>query len=203
MYVFELCAEGIFVTVPWWLESVKSRSKIVLFSNKGHFEIWFPKKKTIMFFWGKLSKLHKKDPILHVATTFPLKQGKTRTSHGLIPHPLRGQKEFNYMPRDHQHGISLNVSVYFETDHRPNMGKKFRGGTMGHLPPPPNIFLPPKIISNVLKLAQIRQFQYKNDKFLYALSTYFTLLPPQKIFLSSFRAANITPWDRGKSGRSS
>ena len=33
--------------------------------------------------------LHKKDPILHVATTFSLKQGETRTSHGPIPHPLR------------------------------------------------------------------------------------------------------------------
>ena len=29
--------------------------------------------------------LHKKDPILHVATTFSLKQGETRTSHGPIP----------------------------------------------------------------------------------------------------------------------
>ena len=29
-----------------------------------------------------------KDPILHVATTFSLKQGETRTSHGRIPHPL-------------------------------------------------------------------------------------------------------------------
>ena len=30
----------------------------------------------------------KKDPILHVVTTFSLKQGETRTSHGTIPHPL-------------------------------------------------------------------------------------------------------------------
>ena len=30
----------------------------------------------------------KKDPILHVASTFSLKQGETRTSHGPIPHPL-------------------------------------------------------------------------------------------------------------------
>ena len=33
----------------------------------------------------------KKDPILHVATTFSLKQGETRTSHGPIPHPLNEQ----------------------------------------------------------------------------------------------------------------
>ena len=62
MYVSEICAEGIFVTFPWWLKNVKSRSKIALFSNEPHFEIWFPKKKTITFFWSKLSKLHKKRP---------------------------------------------------------------------------------------------------------------------------------------------
>ena len=88
MYVSEICAEGIFVT-SWWLKNVKSRSKIALFFlNEHHFEIWFPKKRTITFFWSKLSKLHKNDPILHVATTFSLKQGETRTSHGPIPHPL-------------------------------------------------------------------------------------------------------------------
>ena len=46
------------------------------------------KKKTITFFWSELSKLHKKDPILHVTTTFSLKQGETRTNSGPIPHPL-------------------------------------------------------------------------------------------------------------------
>ena len=52
------------------------------------FDFQKPKKRTITFFWSKLSKLHKKDPILQVATTFDLKQGETRTSHGPIPHPL-------------------------------------------------------------------------------------------------------------------
>ena len=89
MYVSEISAEGVFVTFPWWLKNVKSRSKIAPFSNERHFEIWFPKKKTITFFWSKLSELHKKDPILHVPTTFSLKQGQTSTSHGPIPHPLR------------------------------------------------------------------------------------------------------------------
>ena len=37
----------------------------------------------------RLSKLHKKEPILHVTTTFSLKQGETRTNSGPIPHPLR------------------------------------------------------------------------------------------------------------------
>ena len=89
MYVFEICAEVIFVTFPWWLQNVKSRSKIAPFSNERHSEIWFPKKRTITFFWSKLSKLHKKDPILHVATIFSPKQGETRSSNGTIPHPLR------------------------------------------------------------------------------------------------------------------
>ena len=49
----------------------------------------FQRKKTITFFWSKLSKIHKKDPILHVATTFSLKQGETRTKCVTIPHLLR------------------------------------------------------------------------------------------------------------------
>ena len=63
-YMSERCVEGIFVTFPWWLINVKSGSKIglALFSNEHHFEIWFSKKKTITFFWSKLSKLHKKRP---------------------------------------------------------------------------------------------------------------------------------------------
>ena len=32
--------------------------------------------KTITFFWSKLSKLHKKDLILHVTTTFSKTRGK-------------------------------------------------------------------------------------------------------------------------------
>ena len=94
VHVFEICAEGIFETFPWWLENVKSRSEIDLFSNERHFEIWFPKKRKITFFWSKLSKLRKKDPILHVATTFSLKQGETRTSTGPIPHPLIVPRKF-------------------------------------------------------------------------------------------------------------
>ena len=60
MYASEICAEGIFVTFPCWLKNMKSRSKIALFSNERHFDIWFPKKKPVTFFWSKLSKLHKK-----------------------------------------------------------------------------------------------------------------------------------------------
>ena len=50
------------------------------------------KKGSITFFWSKLSKLHKKDSILHVATTFSLKQGETRTSSGPIPYPLSAMR---------------------------------------------------------------------------------------------------------------
>ena len=34
------------------------------------------KKENNYVFWSKLSKLHKKDPILNVATTFSLNKGK-------------------------------------------------------------------------------------------------------------------------------
>ena len=53
----------------------------------------FPKKKSITFLGSKLSKLHKKDPILHVTTIFSLKQGETRTNSAFIPHPLRKRKK--------------------------------------------------------------------------------------------------------------
>ena len=67
----------------------KVGQKWPFFSNERHFQIWFPKKKTITFFL-KVNYLikHKKDPILHVTTTFSPKQGETRTSSGPIPHPL-------------------------------------------------------------------------------------------------------------------
>ena len=50
----------------------KLGQKEPFFPNERHFEIWFSKKKTITFFWCKLSKLLKKDPILHVTTKFSL-----------------------------------------------------------------------------------------------------------------------------------
>ena len=40
------------------------------------------------FLRRKLSKLHKKDTILHVTITFSLKQGESRTSNGPITLPL-------------------------------------------------------------------------------------------------------------------
>ena len=80
MYVSEIWAEGIFVTFPWWLKNVKSRSQIAPFSNERNFEIWFQKKKkkrTITFFWSKLSKLHKKTQFcMWQLSLSPLNKGK-------------------------------------------------------------------------------------------------------------------------------
>ena len=86
MYVLEICAEEIFVTFPWGLENVKSRSK----KNFKWAPFWnlISRKRTITYVWSKLSKLYKKDQILHVATIFSLKYGETRTRNGPIPHPL-------------------------------------------------------------------------------------------------------------------
>ena len=90
MYVCEwdMCWRK-FCNISLVTKNVKNRSKKPFFSNEHHFKIWFPKKKTTTFFWSKLSKLHKKDPILHVTTTFSVKQGGTRTSSVPISPPKR------------------------------------------------------------------------------------------------------------------
>ena len=49
----------------------------------------FQKREQLRFSEVNYLNYTKKHPILHVATTFSLKQGETRTSHGPIPHPLR------------------------------------------------------------------------------------------------------------------
>ena len=48
----------------------------------------FQKREQLRFSGVNYLNYTKKDPILHVATTFSLKQGETKTSHGPIPHPL-------------------------------------------------------------------------------------------------------------------
>ena len=48
----------------------------------------FQRRKQLRFFWSKLSKLHNKDPIFHMTTTFSLKQWETRTNSVPIPQPL-------------------------------------------------------------------------------------------------------------------
>ena len=49
----------------------------------------FQKREQLRFSQVNYLNYTKKDPILHVATTFSLKQGETRTSHVPIPHPLK------------------------------------------------------------------------------------------------------------------
>ena len=49
----------------------------------------FQRRKQLRFSEVNYLSYTKKDPIVHVATTFSLKQGETRTSHGPIPHSLR------------------------------------------------------------------------------------------------------------------
>ena len=45
MYVSEKCAEGIFVTFPWWLKNVKSKVKNSLFFQMSAIlKFDFPKK---------------------------------------------------------------------------------------------------------------------------------------------------------------
>ena len=56
-------------------------SAILKFDFKKREQLRFPEVNDLIY--------TKKDQILHVATTFSLKQGETRTSHGPIPHPLR------------------------------------------------------------------------------------------------------------------
>ena len=48
----------------------------------------FQKRKQLSFYEVNYLNYTKKDPILHVTTTFFLKQGKIRTSSGPIPPPL-------------------------------------------------------------------------------------------------------------------
>ena len=60
----------------------------------------FQKREQLRFSEVNYLKLHKKDPILHVTTTFSLKQGETRTSHGPIPHPLRFRMKPVYPEKD-------------------------------------------------------------------------------------------------------
>ena len=73
----------------------------------------FQKKKTITCFWSKLSKLHKKDPILHVTATFSLKQGETRTNIVLIPHPLTEEEEEGEKDVDGKVGWTYPEGTHF------------------------------------------------------------------------------------------
>ena len=78
-----------FCNFPWWLENVRSRSKIALFSNEHHFEIWFSKRKQLHFSEVNYLNYTKKTQFcMWQLYTFSLKQGETRTNSVPIPHPL-------------------------------------------------------------------------------------------------------------------
>ena len=49
LYVGEICAERIFVTFPWWLINVKSRSKIALFQMSAILKFDFQKREQLRF----------------------------------------------------------------------------------------------------------------------------------------------------------
>ena len=78
----------------------------------------FQKRKPLRFvlfcfvFWSKLSKLHKKDPILYVTITFSPKRGETRTYSGPIPHHLTLKSTiYNYW---HTCGTIIDHSNYIK-----------------------------------------------------------------------------------------
>ena len=90
MYVSKICAEGILVTFPWWLKNVKSRSKIALFFQMSAIlKFDFQERKQLHFSELNYLNFTKKDPILHVTTTFSINQEETRTNSVPIPHPLK------------------------------------------------------------------------------------------------------------------
>ena len=49
MYVFEIYAEGIFVTFPWWVENVKIRSEIAFFQMSAISKFDFQKREQLRF----------------------------------------------------------------------------------------------------------------------------------------------------------
>ena len=65
----------------------------------------FQKRQQLRFLEVNYQNYTKKDPILHVTTTFSLKQGETRTSSGPIPHPIK------FLP-DTGTGVSADTGTY-------------------------------------------------------------------------------------------
>ena len=76
----------------------------------------FQKRKQLRFSEVHYLNYTKKDSILHVATTFSLKQGETRTSHGPIPHPLSrgGRKRLPKFKFSAKFPIGLHVILQIQ-----------------------------------------------------------------------------------------
>ena len=149
MYVFEICAEGIFETLPWWLENVKSRLKVAPFSNERHFEIWFPKREQLRFSEVNYLNFTKKTQFFMWQLHFPPKQGETRTSHGPIPHQLNTWEELNTT------SYQLLCSSIWLPKHI-KLDRKRTGDSMGHLEFLNSI--PPTLQLSVFRIQNIVQY---------------------------------------------
>ena len=89
----------------------------------------------------------KKDPILHVATTFSLKQGETRTSDGPIPHllstrPIPGAPELAIhwnlaMVLKHSVGLLNRILGFAHDQNIPDLYRPLAKGSL-HISPPPH-----------------------------------------------------------------
>ena len=116
MYVTEICAERIFVTFPGNYKKCKQKVKNTFFQMSAILKLDLKKKQTnkpkqndtIRFPEVNYLNYTKKDPILQVTTTLPLKQGETRTSSGPIPHPLNLRTCFDH--------ASIDVTANLKSD---------------------------------------------------------------------------------------
>ena len=71
-------------------------SAILKFDFQKRKQLRFSEVNYINYKKKKKKKKKKKDPILHVTTTFPLKQGKTRTNSVPIAHALSVQRLLSF-----------------------------------------------------------------------------------------------------------
>ena len=82
MHIGKICADGIFVSFPLVTKDGKSRLKIAPFQMDAILKLDLKNKKqtnNITFFRIKLSKLYKKDTILHNDNYFPyIRQNKNK-----------------------------------------------------------------------------------------------------------------------------
>ena len=98
-------------------KNVKSRKKVILFSNGHGFEIYFQKKKTITFCTRKSSKLHKKAQFCIMTITFSLSKGKQEQAL----YPFGSPKCFNEYTFQCFQGLKylclcLSISISFVID---------------------------------------------------------------------------------------
>ena len=86
-----------FCNFPWWLKMWKVGQNSPFFKWAPFWNLVSKKRKQLHFSEINYLNYTKKDPILHVTTTFSLKQGETRTSSGPIPHLLTVMEHFGFV----------------------------------------------------------------------------------------------------------